>query len=163
MNESVFTIQTLEAYKEVSEMLYYLTTKIIRMEGLKKNHRAYLPVLDEVFALGKNYNQELLGIINEMTDAAVDGMRELEEPKALVLNGDFLLMTSEHFKKMLWQLHSLCFTTRMYLAQTNGEDNESIHYEAIQDMLKVLEKIEDDWERTKANHWPEKGDDVNVG
>ena len=144
-----------DAYIAAGQMLNSLIRRIEEVDKLKKNHKAYLPAREELVRAARDYDEKLKELVRNMvrTIEKENNNPAPSDPWFATLHGDFVMLSFEMYRKLFDELRTICLTTWFYLNQTDGVDNESCHYQAIKDMLEILEQFREQWEKTEIYHW----------
>ena len=153
-----FTKQVYYAYIEAGQMLLNLIRRIEEMDKLKRNHKAYLYAQNELIKAAGDYDERLEEVRQKMARAIAEVNKDVTPPvdwiKALL--GNFVMLPLDRYKKLYDGLINICIATSLHLKQTNGMDNKSCHYQAINAFLKALCDLKDnwdEWDRTEVYHW----------
>ena len=162
-----YTDHLYDSFRDTAKMLLSLIKMIEKEDALKKNHRAYLPVREQIAKTGRQYEAELNKIMNEI----MNEMKEHEEQAAesdhkddlMALHGDFFLASYDFLMTLYAQIESLYYAVKIFREQ-HAEKPIRENYDPLKDLEEIIFEIKDKWDHTIVTDWfSNKGDVTNAG
>ena len=160
-----FTKKMFDAYCKNGRMLYSLIMCIQEIERLKKNHKAYLPAQEEVIGLAEEYDRRRRILAKEVGEAFDEVRRKNEFPEnygVMAFNGDFILMSMEHYKDLLWETKQLYSTLEMYLCDMDDKRGTKL-YKTVKAIADILERNIYDRQDSMMWFWSTYGGGIQDG